>query len=163
MSMLSAQCDELREMADQLQEHGTFVGFGGTTNTDPLMHGAATAMLQAADTIWELRDDLQRANDAVRDAEHDESMAWDRVRKAEAENAKLREERREYQATIDSLVNECDDHKTENAKLRELVLHMYACMGNVDADGNHECFSCEYEGAGCDFADRMRDLGIEVC
>lgn len=52
---------------------------------------AATMMMDAADTILELRDDLQRANDAVRDAEHDESRAWDRVRKAEAENAKLRE------------------------------------------------------------------------
>ena len=43
-----------------------------------------------SDTILELRDNLQRANDAVQDAEHDESMAWDRVRKAEAESAKLR-------------------------------------------------------------------------
>ena len=56
MSMLSAQCDELREMADQLQEHGTFAGFGGTTNTDPLMLGAAIVMREAADTIWDLRD-----------------------------------------------------------------------------------------------------------
>lgn len=89
--MISALIDKLREMADQLQEHGTFVGYGGTTNTDPLMHGAAIVMRDAADTIWQLRDDLQRANDAVLDAEHDESRAWDRVRKAEAENAKLRE------------------------------------------------------------------------
>ena len=34
-------------------------------------------MLEAADTIWQLRDDLQRANESVRDAEHDESRAWD--------------------------------------------------------------------------------------
>jgi len=114
MSMLSAQCDELREMAGQLQEHGTFVGFGGTTNTDPLMHGAAIVMREAADTIWELRDMVHK-------------------------------------------------ERAEADKLRELVLHMYTCMGNVDADGNHECFSCEYEGAECDYADRMRDLGIEVC
>ena len=38
----------------------------------------------------------------------------------EAENAKLRQERREYQATIDSLVDECADHKAENEKLQEL-------------------------------------------
>lgn len=54
MSMISAQIDELRRMAD-----------GQATYRD-----ARAAMLQAADTIWELRDDLQRAN---------------------AENAKLRE------------------------------------------------------------------------
>lgn len=52
--MISAQIDELRRMAD-----------GQATYRD-----ARAAMLQAADTIWELRDDLQRAN---------------------AENAKLRE------------------------------------------------------------------------
>jgi chemotaxis regulatin CheY-phosphate phosphatase CheZ len=55
------------------------------------MLDSAGRMEQAADIILELRDDLQRANDAVQDAEHDESMAWDRVRKAEIENAKLRE------------------------------------------------------------------------
>lgn len=76
MSKLSAQCDELRSMSES-------VGLA--------MPQAATLMMEAADTILELRDDLQRANDAVRDAEHDESRAWDRVRKAEAKNAKLRE------------------------------------------------------------------------
>lgn len=75
MSMISAQIDELRQMAD-----------GQATYRD-----ARAVMLEAADTIWQLRDDLQQANAAVQDAEHDESMAWDRVRKAEAENAKLRE------------------------------------------------------------------------
>lgn len=54
MSMISAQIDELRQMAD-----------GQATYRD-----ARAVMLQAADTIWQLRDDLQRAN---------------------AENAKLRE------------------------------------------------------------------------
>lgn len=75
MSMISSLIDKLRQMAD-----------GQATYRD-----AREMMLQAADTIWELRDDLQRANAAVQDAEHDESMAWDRVRKTEAENAKLRE------------------------------------------------------------------------
>lgn len=75
MSMISAQIDELRKLAD-----------GQAPYRD-----ARAAMLEAADTILELRDDLQRANDALRDAEHDESCAWDRVRKVEAENAELRE------------------------------------------------------------------------
>ena len=73
--MISSLIDELRKSAD-----------GQAPYRD-----ARAAMLEAADTIWQLRDDLQRANEAVRDAEHDESRAWDRVRKAEAENAKLRE------------------------------------------------------------------------
>ena len=76
MSMLSAQADELRELAVQLQEHGTFVGFGGTTNTDPLMHGAAMAMREAADTILSLRDkaqELQAENAKLRKLVR---MAW---------------------------------------------------------------------------------------
>lgn len=54
--------------------------------------------------------------------------------------------------------------KAENAKLRELVRHMYECMGNIDADGNHECDSCEYdnEEGKCDYERRMCELGIEV-
>lgn len=78
MSMISAQIDELRELADDIESR-----YGYPT--------AVKALRYAADTIWQLRDDLQRANAAVQDAEHDESVAWDRVRKAEVENAKLRE------------------------------------------------------------------------
>lgn len=80
--MLSAQIDELRVMA-QLEKN--------------LERPAIARILDdAADTILELRDDLQRANDALRDAEHDESVAWDRVRKVERENARLRELTRDY-------------------------------------------------------------------
>jgi hypothetical protein len=61
MSMISAQIDELRSMAES-------VGLA--------MPQAATLMMEAADTIWQLRDDLQRAN---------------------VENAKLRELVRDYE------------------------------------------------------------------
>lgn len=86
-----------------------------------------------------------------------------------AENAKLRDlmyERAHRHAiqhmTEDELRIVATNALDENAELRELVLHIYTCMGNVDADGNHECFSCEYEGAECDYADLMRKLRIEV-
>ena len=54
--------------------------------------------------------------------------------------------------------------RAENAKLRELVRHMYECMGNIDADGNYECDSCEYdnEDGKCDYGRQMRELGIEA-
>lgn len=66
MSMLSAQCDELREVADEVSKLECTDGV-----SVPWMRNKLTPMLRdAADTIWELRDDLQRAN---------------------AENAKLRE------------------------------------------------------------------------
>lgn len=74
--MISGLIDELNKSADE---------WNGSN-----MFELARMCSDAADTIWQLRDDLQRANAAVQDAEHDESMAWDRVRKAEAENTKLR-------------------------------------------------------------------------
>lgn len=58
MSMISAQIDELRELAGD----GSMEWVSGPIR--------ASVLRDAADTIWELRDDLQRAN---------------------AENAKLRE------------------------------------------------------------------------
>ena len=135
MSMINAQCDELREYASRAD--GTF----------PML---ASALRDAADTIWQLRDDLQRANDAVRDAEHDESMAWDRVRKAEAENAKLRSEL-ESVGTASYLYGR-SDLQAENAKLRELADELYplADYGAMDAS--------ELDKA----HDLMRELGIEV-
>ena len=142
MSMLSAQCDELREMADQLQEHGTFVGFGGTTNTDPLMHGAAIVMREAADTIWELRG---------------------MVHKERAEADRLREEL-EAVGTAAYLYGR-DDLKAERDKLRELVRDYYMFE-------HGDCHSCRYHDeclkdesfrciAPMRLADRMRELGVD--
>ena len=77
MSMLSAQIDGLRELAGD----GSMEWVAGPIR--------ASVLRDAADTIWQLRDDLQRTNKMLQDVEHDESVAWDRVRKAEAENARL--------------------------------------------------------------------------
>lgn len=63
--MISAQCDELRAMSES-------VGLA--------MPQAATLMMEAADTIWELRCKLGGMVDMR-----------ERARLAEAENAKLRE------------------------------------------------------------------------
>lgn len=71
------------------------------------------------------------------------------------ENAKLRE-------LGARLFDKMLELGTKNDRLRELVCHMHECMSNVDADGNHECFVCEYENADCEFDRRMRELGIEV-
>ena len=53
--------------------------------------------------------------------------------------------------------------ETENAKLRELVRHLYTCMSNIDIDGNYECFLCEYENTNglCDYERLMREMGVE--
>lgn len=65
MSMISAQIDELRKLAtryDELQVN--------TVKAVTMPSDMGSILREAADTIWQLRDDLQRAN---------------------AENAKLRE------------------------------------------------------------------------
>ena len=50
MSMLSSQVDKLRELAEHLDER------------ERGMDEYVTALRDAADTIWQLRDDLQRTN-----------------------------------------------------------------------------------------------------
>ena len=62
MGMISAQIDELRKWADQLSERENEFGV--------VVRAPVAALRRAANTIWQLRDDLQWAN---------------------AENAKLRE------------------------------------------------------------------------
>lgn len=71
------------------------------------------------------------------------------------ENAKLQQQLADVTESMGRVEERC-------AKLRELVRHMYECMGNIDADGNHECYSCEYENTEgkCDFGRRMRELGV---
>ena len=81
MSMLSAQCDELRQMAES-------VGLA--------MPQAATLMMDAADTILSLRDraqDLQAERDKLRDENQSIGMAaYELGRNSMAdENAKLRD------------------------------------------------------------------------
>ena len=134
MSMLSAQCDELRKVAEQL---------------DWELPETAMLLRDAADTIWELRDDLQRANAAVQDAEHDESMAWDRVRKAEAENAKLR---------------------SENARLRSICTEVADILFSLEADRcglcdrdsvNHPCPVHTVKGGECLIKSELRELGVD--
>ena len=123
MSMISGQVDRLRTAAQTYRRLGN--------------HSAESMLLDAADTIWQLRDDLQRANDAVLDAKHDESRAWDRVRKAEG----------------------------ENAKLLELAVGMYGMLEMVDKMlGNHD--ACETPrplifGEDKSFKDVMRVLGVD--
>lgn len=57
MSMLSAQCDELRELATRFDEIRV-----GATRAVRIPSDTGSVLREAADTIWELRDDLQRAN-----------------------------------------------------------------------------------------------------
>lgn len=118
MSMISSLIDELRKLAD-----------GQATYRE-----ARVAMLEAADTIWELRDDLQQAN---------------------AENAKLRDELAKWERLTANIelpeypITEFKpkDLERENAKLRELVDYMTPIALYVASEQERN---------------RMRELGIEV-
>ena len=143
MSMLSAQCDKLRAMAES-------VGLA--------VPQAATLMMEAADTITELRGALQVAS-----ADY---------RHLQAERDKLREERREYQATIDSLVDECTDHKSENAKLRELAKDMLKTIQVMDDEWHSltdfttmaeaaETYDFDAENAP-EYEEKLRELGVDA-
>ena len=61
-SRLDFQHRKLLEMADELQQHGTFVDGIGQTSTDSTMCDAATAMRVAANTINELKDRLTESD-----------------------------------------------------------------------------------------------------
>ena len=76
MSMLSAQCDKLRAMAESV----------GLT-----MPQAATLMMEAADTILELRDDLQRAKVENTKLQEQGARLFDKVLELGTENDSLRE------------------------------------------------------------------------
>lgn len=158
MSMLSAQVDELRETADELQDHATFTGYGGTQNTDPMALEAATLMRDAADTIWNLRDTAQQAG---------------------AENAKLRKELGMLQEGYGSMsrehsqtIVELSDALTENDRLRELVRDMWsvmwACSEQRCRHRDKNCYRVRGNGGdicaseSCWYENRMRELGVEV-
>ena len=125
--MISGQIDELRELAGD----GSMEWVSGPFR--------ASVLRDAADTIWELRDDLQRAN---------------------ADNARLRSEL-ESVGTAAYLYGR-SDLKAENAKLRELVRDMFGGY-----KGAVEMLPSSYsrnvaKGVVMDIYDRMRELGIEV-
>lgn len=125
--MISSLIDKLNKSADE---------WNGSN-----MFELARMCREAADTIWELRDDLQRAN---------------------AENAKLREEFDKMDVWHSK---ELSAAMAEIDKLRELVRDYERCTMHAD------CSRCEYDGklsTHCPLspcfpdADELRELGIEV-
>lgn len=138
--MISGLIDELNKSADEWNASNMFE--------------LARMCREAADTIWELCDDLQRAH---------------------RENAKLREELADVPKceTCEAMLD-CDEclradcsHKerrrlsVENERLRELVQDMAECMDNSQP----RCKKCKFRELNCQwfkFDDRMRELGVEV-
>ena len=163
--MLSGQADRLRDMADVFDAAGIHANI-------------ARELRDAADTILQLRDDLQRANaenDRLR-KERDTLLmnatptaselrrvraAWKEDRN---ENAKLLErvhalELENIRLTSDNcdLRGEIEPTFSENAKLRELVRAAYNCT-----NAGPSCLACRIVAGGCTLLSAMRELGLEM-
>lgn len=71
----------------------------------------------------------------------------------------ISEQRRYYERMIDEIAETCREQheklQAENAKLRELVKHLYECARH------NTCAVCEYADDACDFDYDMRELGVE--
>jgi hypothetical protein len=123
MSMISGLIDKLRKSEQEWNQSNMF----------ELAHMCH----EAADTIWELRDDLQRAN---------------------AENARLRSEL-ESVGTASYLYGR-SDLKAENTKLRELVRDIYGEYRYLHVRF-HRIY-VHHEERMRAIEQRMRELGVEV-
>ena len=101
-----------------------------------------------------------------RDREVRSARVWlytrDDLQWANAENVRLRSEL-ESVGTAAYLYGR-SDLQTENAKLRELVRHLYTCMEHYESDGTVSCNRCPLDNdtQNCDYERRMRELGVEV-
>ena len=142
MSMLSAQCDRLRKMAELVEGHGK-VGFGDLIITDPLMVDAAKELRDAADTIWSLRCDCVELREQLNITDESRHFADTRARELFA----------------------------KNAKLRELCADMLMCLTWQDEPHGYMmdgCDCCRFRGktnGACGlgaFRGRAADLGVEV-
>lgn len=184
MSMLSAQIDELRKWADQLSERENEFGV--------VVRALVAVLRDAADTICQLRDDLQTANadnaklvDVLHEVETDAVYAYHCLQQDCMTTADSSEHffKKWWHAEC-----ELDRLKAENAKLREYierkkVLQDYArlfdnnaklrelCAGlltGYECGHGELCKGCTWDGLGdpktfpCLPRVKARELGIEV-
>ena len=139
MSKLSAQCDELRSVAES-------VGLE--------VPQAATLMMEAADTI----DRLESENHMLRELVAEMMIALhEYAEKAQSENAKLLDENARLRSCLSDDADNARQIMAENAKLRELVEDMLDC---IDIQIAFERVPARWMQD--EFAGRARELGIEV-
>lgn len=160
MSMLSAQCYELRKCADALQDEIDSLSLGRITYdglTDALHYGI-NDLRSAANVIWELRNKM---SDMV-----DQKLEVDRLK---AETAKLRAERDEWHRVAvnkQDIIDHMRDTRAENAKLLKIVSCLLTCASDAG-----DCDRCPLNGGTGDWNSRdfcdglldcLREVGVEV-
>lgn len=141
--MLSAQCDELRELATRYDELQV-----GAVKAVTMPSDMGSVLREAADTIWELRDSVHR-----------ERAEADRLREelADAPKCEVCEAMLDCDECLraDSSQKERRQLEAENAKLRELVADVHEALCSDKAGMFHELILASME-------DDMRELGVEV-
>lgn len=67
-------------------------------------------------------------------------------------------------AKVGALHEEIDRLRDESAKLRELVRHMYTCLGHYEPGDTISCEQCPYDNEtwGCDYERLMAELGVDA-
>jgi len=146
VSMISGQIDRLRTAAQTYRRLGN--------------HSAESMLLDAADTIWKLRDDLQRANaDNAKLREQVDAAHMSRLL-TENENEELRElsARAWHLFTEHGAVHESDLPEVDAVrdKMHELGI-------NVGKLADHDFAHNENpDGIELELADKLRMSGIEV-
>lgn len=178
VSMISAQCDKLRESAQTCRMLGRYE--------------MEQTLLDSADLILELRDGLQRANaenERLRERMHEletegsdhfyrTAYAGDASRTLEAENTRLRElfldvadllgkneKLRELADRLRSAVSDgADNALDENAKLRKQLLDVWNDAMQADGfrDHAHDDGEIYDEDELPHYQERVRELGVEV-
>ena len=148
MSMLSAQRDELRWLADNLEEH------------DSHMDEYVQAMRSAADTIWELRNDCVELRDENAKLSNQLTDVTESMGRVEERCANLRAERDEWHRVAVSkqdIIDHMRDARAENAKLWELAKAAWGCVKR-----HVSCDECRMVCSGCTLQSAMHELRIEV-
>ena len=85
-------------------------------------------------------------------------MSW------EQRNADFCKAQTDAQLTYIEAERRAAELEEQNAKLRELVRHLYTCMERQEPDGSLLCANCPYENESneCDYEQRMEELGVDV-
>ena len=177
MSMLSSQCDSLKDSANELQNVIDFFAKGHPIYTQcgivTALHYAINGLRSAADTIKSLSDNLSGMVDCR-----------ERARELEKENENLRGKLQALRAhgieVVDAVAGgveiynekhaELDRLKAENAKLHDLIEALLQCAGEIKRDKG--CDACPmwtgddtdaiHERRWCLLRPTLREVGFEV-
>lgn len=156
MSMLSSQVDELRELATRYYELQV-----GAVKAVIMPSNMGSILRDAADTIWQLCDDLQRA--------HRENVKLrEYVTKLEKANIVLDSDNTDLLCDMKDMqffIAENAKLRDENSRLQKYAFKALSAISYCDCCPYVDC-GCDTETVpmheGCKAFEELRELGVEV-